>query len=182
MEYLDDCWDFSTIVTYEQQATLYFSDFIVFWCFGQLNNSVLDIEYISTSFQGKRLLIRWFTKHEWWKIITQSNNYITTKVKVKRVKVELLTTTFQINRDSDDWCGKDYWIIQFISSFLSPPLPLDPSLSKPELPPKPREKQLSLAPLSCPLTSTLRWGHRRSSQQVELSVSEPPEQGHLRPV
>ena len=93
--------------------------------------------------------------------------------------MELLTTTFQINRDSDDWCGKDYWIIQFISSFLSPPLPLDPSLSKPELPPKPREKQLSLAPLSCPLTSTLRWGHRRSSQQVELSVSEPPEQGHL---
>ena len=31
---------------------LYFSDFIVFWCFGQLNNSVLDLEYISTSFQG----------------------------------------------------------------------------------------------------------------------------------
>ena len=30
---------------------------------------------------------------------------------------------------------KDYWIIQFISHFLSPPLPLDPSLSKPELPP-----------------------------------------------
>ena len=55
-------WDVSSDYVYAQ--TWYLSIGLVFCCFGQFENSLLNLICISTSFRGKRLLIRWQTVSE----------------------------------------------------------------------------------------------------------------------
>ena len=85
------------------------------------------------------------------KNIIQRKNYKTWKVNVNNMESEASSFDF-LNKQRLRWLvwKKDYWIIQFISHFLSPPLPLDPSLSKPELPPGLERKMAPCCSLELP--------------------------------